>query len=115
MNIQIFGKRKCFDTKKAQRFFKERGARFQFVDLEEKGFSRRELMSVVAYVGGIDNVVLPDVNSDEYQLFRHLTADGKLEKLLETPSLIKTPVVRNGKAATVGNKPEIWQNWLVNS
>ncbi|GHV46112.1 arsenate reductase [Clostridia bacterium] len=111
MNVQIFGRQKCFDTKKAQRFFKERGVGFQFVDLAEKGFSRRELESVIAGAGGIDNLVSADINSGEYQLFRHLTPDGKFQKLLDVPLLFKTPIVRNGKSATVGHKPEVWRTW----
>ena len=54
MNIQIFGKNKCFDTKKAQRYFKERGIKFQFVDLKVKGLSKGELDSVMKAVGGFD-------------------------------------------------------------
>ena len=42
MNIQIFGTRKCFDTKKAERYFKERGIRYQFIDMKEKGMSGGE-------------------------------------------------------------------------
>ena len=54
MNIQIFGTKKSFDTKKAQRYFKERRVKFQFVDLKEKGLSKGELESVTRAAGGID-------------------------------------------------------------
>ena len=54
MNIQIFGKNKCFDTKKAQRWFKERGIKFQMIDLAQKGMSKGELDSVLRAVGGLD-------------------------------------------------------------
>ena len=58
MNIQIFGKAKCFDTKKAERYFKERGIKYQYIDILSKGLSRGELDSVVrALGGGIDSVI----------------------------------------------------------
>ena len=53
MNIQIFGKSKSFDTKKAERWFKERGVKFQSVDLVRYGLSRGELDSVLRAVGGV--------------------------------------------------------------
>ena len=112
MNIQIFGKSKCFDTKKAQRYFKERGIKFQFVDLKVKGLSKGELESVMKAVGGFDKVF--DENSKDKQalLVKYLAEEkAKIEKLLENPMLLKTPVVRNGKAATVGYQPEVWENW----
>lgn len=112
MNIQIFGKSKCFDTKKAQRYFKERGIKFQFIDLSVKGMSRGELESVMKAVGGFDAVF--DVNSKDKDalLVKYLSEESaKIEKLFENPKLIKTPVVRNGKSATVGYKPEVWKLW----
>ena len=110
MNIQIFGKSKCFDTKKAERYFKERKIKFQSIDLLQKGMSKGELTSVLAAVGGIDG--LADSTSPDYPLLKYLAYDAdKLEKLLENPKLIKTPVVRNGRQATVGYQPEVWQTW----
>lgn len=50
MNIQIFGKNKCFDTKKAQRYFKERNIKFQFINLDEKEMSKKEFESVMRVV-----------------------------------------------------------------
>ena len=72
MNIQIFGTKKCFDSKKAERYFKERGIKYQFIDMKEKG---KDLLALINYL------------SDE----------DKEEKILENPKLIRTPVVRNGK------------------
>ena len=66
MNIQIFGTKKSFDTKKAQRYFKERRVKFQFIDLKEKGMSKGELESVARAVGGIDACLL-------YTSSRHTT------------------------------------------
>ncbi len=109
MNIQIFGRSKCFDTKKAERFFKERRIKYQYVDLSRYGMSRRELESVCAAVG-LDNLLNP--KAADYDLLTHLAYDAdKLEKLLEDPSLIRTPVVRNGKMATVGYCPDVWSAW----
>ena len=109
MNIQIFGRSKCFDTKKAERFFKERRIKYQYVDLPRYGMSRRELESVCAAVG-LDNLLNP--KAADYALLTHLAYDAdKLEKLLEDPSLIRTPVVRNGKMATVGYCPDVWSAW----
>lgn len=110
MNIQIFGKNKCFDTKKAQRWFKERGIKFQMIDLAQKGMSKGELDSVLKAVGGLD--VLIDENSKGYSALAYLAYDeDKKEKLLEDATLMKTPVVRNGRQVTVGYQPEVWEKW----
>ena len=109
MNIQIFGRNKCFDTKKAERYFKERRIKYQFVDLDRYGMSRRELESVRAAVGL--KAMLNEKDPD-YPLVQYLASDeAKLEKLFDCPWLIKTPVVRNGKQATVGYCPEVWKTW----
>ena len=109
MNIQIFGKNKCFDTKKAERYFKERRIRYQFVDIIKYGMSRGELQSVCKAIGMEELVNRED---RDYPLFQYLASEeAKLEKLYEIPEMIRTPVVRNGKKATVGYCPEIWSTW----
>ena len=109
MNIQIFGKSKCFDTKKAERYFKERNIKFQSIDLPRYGISPRELESVIGSVG-LDAVI--DLKSKEADILKYLAYDSdKINKLLENPSLIKTPIVRNGKKATIGYCPDIWKTW----
>lgn len=109
MNIQIFGKSKCFDTKKAERYFKERRIKFQSVDLPRYGMSRGELMSVVSAVG-LENLI--DEKAPGAEVVKYLaTREAKIEKLLENPALIRTPVVRNGKQATVGYQPDVWKTW----
>lgn len=109
MNIQIFGKSKCFDTKKAQRYFKERRIPFQNIDLLDKGMSQGELKSVAAAVG---LAALIDSKHPDAALLQYLAYDeDKLEKLLEYPRLLKTPIVRNGRQATVGFCPEVWKSW----
>ncbi|MDR0952298.1 MAG: ArsC family transcriptional regulator [Oscillospiraceae bacterium] len=109
MNIQIFGKNKCFDTKKAERWFKERKIKFQLIDLPRFGLSPRELDSVRAAVG---LEALIDEKAPGSELLRYLAYDSdKLQKLLEQPELIRTPIVRDGKKATVGYCPDVWQRW----
>lgn len=112
MNIQIFGTKKCNDTKKAQRFFKERGIQLQFIDMKEKGMSKGELRSVCQAVGGIDNLLDEKTkDQDALALVKYISADEKEDKILENQRILKTPVVRNGKQATVGYQPDVWKNW----
>ena len=110
MNLQIFGTTKCFDTKKAQRFFKERGIKFQFIDINEKPMSKGEFNSVCASLGGMEKLLKTD--SDEYAQVKYLLPEAMTERILETPSLFRTPIVRDGKRATAGNCPEVWKQWL---
>lgn len=110
MNIQIYGKSKCFDTKKAERWFKERRIKFQSIDVAKYGMSKGELRSVKAAVGGLEALV--DEKSPDAALVKYLAyEEDKEAKLLENPKLFKTPIVRNGKQATVGYKPEVWETW----
>ena len=112
MNIQIFGTKKCFDTKKAERYFKERGIKIQFIDLKEKGMSKGEFMSVKQAVGGFNHLI--DNNSKEKELLvllSYLSEEDKEQKILENQQVLKTPIVRNGKKATVGFVPDIWKGW----
>ena len=109
MNIQIFGKKKCFDTKKAERYFKERRIKVQNIDLAQYGMSRGEFTSVKRAVG-LEALIDPAAPGAELLAYLAHTAD-KEEKLLEEPWLMKTPIVRNGKQATVGYCPDIWGNW----
>ena len=112
MNIQIFGTKKCNDTKKAERFFKERGIKYQFIDMKEKGMSKGELTAVANANGGIDAMINPDAkDKDALALIKYIAEEDKLEKLLETQQVIKTPVVRNGKQSTLGYQPEVWKRW----
>ena len=108
MNIQIFGKNKCFDTKKAERYFKERRISFQSIDLKKYGMSGREFDSVLRAVGGIDNLIDWDSKSPEVTLMKYMEdKTAKEDKVFDDPTLMKSPVVRNGKQATVGYCPEI--------
>ena len=109
MNIQIFGKAKCFDTKKAERYFKERRIKYQFVDVIKFGMSRGELSSVKNAVG---LGAMVNTEDEDYPIYKYLASDqARLDKLYEVPYLIRTPIVRNGKQATVGYCPEVWKTW----
>jgi len=112
MNIQIFGTKKSADTRKAERFFKERNIKFQSIDLKEKGFSKGELQAVIQAVGGLDALLDPDCRDQQtLSLIKYLVPEQKLGKVLENQSVLKQPVVRNGKQATVGYAPEVWKSW----
>ena len=112
MNIQIFGTKKSADTRKAERWFKERRISYQLVDMKEKGMSRGEFDNVLRAVGGLDALI--DENTRDKQtltLLRYLTDDAKPDKVFENQQLIRLPIVRNGKKATVGYAPEVWETW----
>lgn len=112
MNIQIFGVSKCFDTKKAERYFKERRIQYQYVDLKRYGLSGKEFDSVLRAVGGIDNLINWDSKSEAVTLMKYMDdVRAKEDKVFDDPMLMRTPIVRNGKQATVGYCPEIWQTW----
>lgn len=112
MNIQIFGKSKSFDTKKAERYFKERRTSFQSIDLLRFGLSGKEFDSVLRAVGGIDNLIDWDSKDPDILILRY-TEDSraKEDKVFDRPELMKAPIVRNGKQATVGFAPEVWETW----
>ena len=129
MNIQIFGTKKCNDTKKAERFFKERGIKYQFIDMKEKGMSKGEFASVAQANGGLENMINwegrtksgglrscadrsgAETDQDILALIKYIADEDKLEKVLENPQVIKTPVVRNGKQSTLGYQPDVWKGW----
>ncbi len=111
MNIQIFGLKKCFDTKKTERYFKERKINYQLIDLTIKGLSKGELQSVSTAVG-LNNLI--NRGSKEYtrlNMGRVISAHLREEILLNNPGLYKTPIVRNGRQATVGYEPDVWKDW----
>ncbi len=113
MNIQIYGTSKCFDTKKAQRYFKERGIKFQFVDLAKFGMSKGEYESIKRSLGcKLEDLVNEKSKAYEKSFIKYLASeDAKLEKLLENQEMFRTPIVRNGKKATLGYCPDEWKKW----
>lgn len=112
MNIQIFGSKKCFDTKKAERYFKERGVKYQLIDMKEKGMSRGEFNSVRQAVGSLEAMVDENArDKDLLALIRYLAFEDREDKVFENQQILKMPIVRNGRQATVGFKPEVWKEW----
>lgn len=114
MNIQIFGTKKCQDTRKAERWFKERAIKFQLVDLAEKEMSSGELRSVAARVGGMEQLIDRAGKRYENKGLKYSAPTGpRIETMLiEDPLLLKTPIVRNGAHnATIGYQPDIWATW----
>jgi len=112
VNIQIFGKSKCFDTKKAERYFSERRIKVQKIDLLKYGMSGGEFDSVLRAVGGIENLIDYDQKNPDIDLLRYMAdKTQKEDKVFENPKLMKTPIVRNGKKATVGYCPDVWATW----
>ena len=112
LNIQIYGKSKCFDTKKAERYFKERRIKYQYIDLIRFGMSPKEFDSVLRAVSGIDNLIDWDNKSQEVVNMKYMDDRvAKENKVFDDPRLMKTPVVRNGKQATVGYCPDVWAKW----
>ena len=113
MNIQIYGTSKCFDTKKAQRYFKERSIKFQFVDLAKFGMSKGEYNSIKSALKmKVDDLVYEKSKKYDSSFIKYLASEeAKEEKLLENQELFMTPIVRNGKKATLGYCPEIWKEW----
>ncbi len=112
MNIQIFGSPKCSDTKKAERYFKERNIKFQSIDIIKYGISKGEYQSVKNAVGGFNNLINVKSKAYESSHIEYLASDDdKEEALLSNPAIFKAPIVRNGKLATTGYSPEVWKNW----
>ena len=111
MIIQIFGTPKCKETRKAERFFKERRVRIQMIDLREKGLSPGEWRAITAIIPPED---LIDTEGKRYgdRNLAYMKFDIE-EELLDDPLLLKTPIVRYGRRVTVGYQPDLWKNWIV--
>lgn len=113
MGIQIFGTKKCSVTRKAERFFKERGVKYQFIDIKEKELSRGEFDSVKQSAGGIDAMINEDARDKQtLTLMKYLLDSDKEEKLFENQQLLRTPIVRCGKKAVIGEAPETWAEFI---
>lgn len=112
MNIQVYGTKKCFDTKKAERYFKERNVKYQFIDMKEKGMSKGEYNSVKQAVGGLEAMLDENCkDKDMLALIKYIAEEDRDEKVLENQQVLRTPIVRNGKQATVGYQPDVWKGW----
>ncbi|WP_195972575.1 arsenate reductase family protein [Clostridium thermobutyricum] len=111
MNIQIFGRKKCFDTKKVERYFKERRIKYSLIDLDEKGISKGELNNIKRCIKIND---LINTNAKDYKksnLDKIRAVEMKEEILLKNPKLIKSPIVRNGKDAVLGYNVDKFKEW----
>ena len=114
MNLQLFGTKKCPDTRKAERFFKERNVKLQFIDLAQKGMSPGELRNVAARVGGVEALIDRDGKRYLEKGLKYAAPTGpRIEQILiSDPLLLRTPIVRDGARATVGFVPDVWQAWI---
>lgn len=114
MNWQVFGTRKCPDTRKTERFFKERGVHFQSVDLTQKGMSPGELRTAAARLGGLEALIDRAGRRYAERGLAHSAPTGpRIEKaLLDDPLLLKTPIVRCTAGVTLGFAPDTWTRWM---
>lgn len=110
MNIQIIGTKKCKETQKAERFFKERRVTFHFRDLSEKGLTKGELDNISRVIS-LHNLIDRDSKRFKDRGMQFMVFDIE-EELLSDPLLIKTPIVRNEKLVTVGYQPDVWNKWI---
>ena len=113
VQAQIFGFNDCQDTRKAQRFFKERGVSVHFVDLNERPAARGELRRFAEKFGA---AALIDRDGARFKALGLRVAGDSPERLLERaltePRLLRTPLVRCGGRVAVGHAPETWQAWI---
>jgi len=111
--VQIFGHPKCKDTRKAERWFKDRRLAIQSIDLREKGLSPGELRSVATQLGGMEALLNRTGPRFANTGLQHAAPDAaRIEAvLLADPLLLITPIVRRGADATAGYCPETWKLW----
>jgi arsenate reductase-like glutaredoxin family protein len=110
INIQIFGTKKCKDTQKAERFFRERNIPYHFRDLTEKGISKGELNNISSVIP-VEELIDKEGKQFAKRNMKFMVFNTE-EELLNDPLLLKTPVVRNGRLVTIGFSPEIWKQWI---
>ena len=114
MNVQLYSTKKCSESRKAERFFKERGVALHVVDLGQKAMSVGELRNVAARVGGIEALI--DRAGKRYveRGLKYAAPTGpRIEQMLADDALLlKTPIVRSEGRATVGYAPDVWQAWI---
>jgi arsenate reductase len=114
MNVQLFGTKKCAESRKAERFFRERGVKLHVVDLADKGMSAGELRNVAGRVGGLEALIDREGKRYLERGLKYSAPTGpRIEQMLvEDPLLLRTPIIRSDGRATVGYAPEIWQRWI---
>lgn len=112
MNIQIFGTKKCQDTRKAERFFKERKINYHFRDLTQKGISKGELENINR-VFDVEKLIDTESKQFKKRKLKYMVFNIE-DELLNDPLLFKTPIVRDKKEVTIGYKPDVWKKWIDN-
>jgi arsenate reductase len=113
MNIIIIGTKKCKESQKAERFFKERRIPFHFRDLNEKSLTKGELENIVRAIP-LEDLIDKEGKRYKDRGMQFMVFDIE-EELLSDPLLLKTPIVRNERLVTVGYQPEVWKVWIVNN
>lgn len=111
MNIQIIGTKKCKETQKAERYFKERRIPFHLKDLTEKGLAKGELDNIIRVIS-LDDLIDRESKRFKDRGMQFMVFDIE-EELLSDPLLLKTPIVRNERSVAVGYKPEVWKDWII--
>ena len=114
LSPQLFGTKKCALSRKAERFFKERGVKLHVVDLAQKGMSPGELRNVASRVGGIEALIDREGKRYVERGLKYAAPTGpRIEQMLaDDPLLLRTPIVREGSRATVGYADDVWQRWI---
>ena len=114
MIVQLFGTKKCAETRKAERWFKERRVTLHVVDLAQKGMAAGELRNVAARVGGMEALIDREGKRYLEKGLKYAAPTGpRVEQaLVEDPLLLRTPIARCERRATVGYAPEVWTTWL---
>jgi len=113
VNIQIFGTKKSAEARKAERWFKERRIKVQYIDMSEKGISKGELRSVAQACGGLDQLIDDQCKDQQaLALVKHISALQREDAILEHPQTLRLPIVRNGKRAAVGYQPQMYEAWI---
>jgi arsenate reductase (glutaredoxin) len=114
VNVQLFGTKKCAETRKAERYFKERGVKLHVVDLAQKGMAAGELRNVAARVGGLEALIDREGKRYVDKGLKYAAPTGpRIEQILvDDPLLLRTPIVRSEGRATVGYVPEVWKTWI---
>ena len=112
MNIQIIGTKKCKETQKAERYFKERRIPFHFRDLTEKNLAKGELENITRIIP-LNELIDRESKRFKDRGMQFMVFDIE-EELLSDPLLLKTPIVRNERLVTVGFLPNVWKGWSEN-
>ena len=113
MNIQIYISKKNFDVQKAERFFKERRVPYQLVDLMRHPLGARELQLFAKALTAKALVDREDKKVKEHPVCYAPNDEVILAELLQKPSLMRSPIVRNGTKVTLGAAEETWASWLL--